>query len=257
MFKRFDSSIWSRYSAPSLFAMMFAMTSTFAHSASQIVDSTGVKKSLVPTLVMPPAGLTESNVKTIIQNDRGGSNTIPPGYTEVSVPMGKFDIGDGQGAYGLPYYTGIGYTVQQYLGPAGFDPCGGNVTSPPRIVQVPEGYCDTGDGGGCFPGKPHYFVCEPLGTRTSLVKVVGNQTVNITPAMFNATAAQYPPSIGMSVVTATPYCQALGYVNYVPGSIYSNPPGSCSQQITRWNGTAFYNDNACYNNILYSMQCYK
>ena len=238
-----------------------ALVPVFAQAAPQLVDSTGVKKTVLSTIAIPAAGLTEKNVTTLLENrdfsnGGSGSTTIPQGYTEVSVPMGPHSIGDGTGTYGLGYYTGLGYSV--YSPAVGPDPCGGNLTSPQRIVGTPGGMsCSGGDGETCTPYAASYWVCEPVGTRTSLQKVVGGTVLNVTQAMFNAKAAQYPGSVGIALMAATPYCQSLGYTNYVPGTIVTNAPGACDQLITRWNGAAFYNDNACYNNILYSMQCWK
>ena len=60
--------------------------------APPLVDATGVQKSVVSTLVIPAGGLSEKSVRTIIEShdlgDVGSASTIPPGYKEVSVPMG-------------------------------------------------------------------------------------------------------------------------------------------------------------------------
>lgn len=257
MFKNFCTL--TRRHVPVAALALLALVPVFAQAAPQLVDSTGIKKTVISTIVMPAAGLTENNVATIIQNHDAGvtSSSVPAGYTEVSVAMGPHSIGDGSGTYGLGYYTGLGYSV--YSPAVGTpDPCGGNLTSPQRLVGTPGGMsCSGGDSELCTPYAASYWVCEPVGTRTSLQKVVGGNVLNVTQAMFNAKAAQYPGSVGIALMAATPYCQSLGYTNYVPGTIVTNAPGACDQLITRWNGAAFYNDSACYNNILYSMQCWK
>ena len=225
-----------------------------------LVDATGVKKSVVSTIVIPVpvVGLTASNVTSIIENYQyvnGGASSIPPGYSEVQVAMGPHSIGDGGGALGLVYYQGLGYGVGAVSG--GQDPRGGNLTSPPRVVgNGAYEYCSGGDsGGGCGPVPASWFVCEPVGTRYSLKKDVGGQLLNVSRPMLDLKTLY--PAIGMSTNGATAYCQSQGYTNYTPGTIVATQPGSCGQQITRWNGSAFYNDNACYNNVMQSLQCFK
>ena len=131
-----------------------------AYAVPPIVDSTGVRKSVVSTLVMPAAGMTEKNVRTIIDSNSfgiGGSN-IPPGYKEVQVPMSVHDIGLGVGTYGLSYYTGLGYPVVQ----SSVD-CQGNFS--PRVLAF-AGTCTQQGDNGCTPGPPSYMVCEPVGTSS-------------------------------------------------------------------------------------------
>lgn len=224
-----------------------------------LVDATGVKKSVVSTIVIPAPvpGLTASNVTSIIENYQyvnGGASSIPPGYTEVQVAMGPHSIGDGGSALGLVYYQGLGYGVGAVSG--GQDPCGGNLTSPARVVgNGPYEYCSGGDSSSCSPVPASYFVCEPVGTRYSLKKDVGGTTLNVSRPMLDLKTIY--PAIGMSTNGATAYCQSQGYTNYTPGTIVATQPGSCSQKITRWNGSGFYNDDACYNDVLQSLQCFK
>ena len=98
--------------------------------------------------------------------------------TEIAVAMGPRSIGDGGGALGLVYYQGLGYGVAAPAG--GQDPCGGNLTSPPRVVGNGAGeYCSGGDSSSCSPVPASYFVCEPVGTRYSLKKNVGGQVLTV------------------------------------------------------------------------------
>lgn len=240
-------------------SLALALAPAIGSAAPPLVDSTGVTKSVVPTIVMPAPGLTEKNVKTIIENrdfDGGGSgNSIPPGYKEVQVAMAPRSLGTGDGTYGVTYYTGLGYGVVA-KSTTSADPCAGNLTSPPRVTVGGGGeYCSGGDGTMCTPVPLDYFVCEPYGTRFSLEKVIGGQTVNVTRPMLDMKTIY--PALGMASQAATGYCQSIGYLNYLPGTIYETQAGDCNQKITRWNGSIFYNDSACYNNILQSMQCYK
>lgn len=239
-------------------ALAMTLAPSIGSAAPLLIDSTGVAKTVVSTIVMPAPGLTEKNVKTIIENrdfNGGGSgNSVPPGYTEVAVAMGPRSIGDGGGALGLVYYQGLGYGVAAPAG--GQDPCGGNLTSPPRVVgNGAYEYCSGGDSSSCSPVPASYFVCEPVGTRYSLKKDVGGQVLNVSRPMLDLKTLS--PAIGMSTQAAGAYCQSVGYANYTPGTVTATQPGDCGQKITRWNGSAFYNDDACYNNVMQSLQCYK
>lgn len=230
---------------------ILALAPALAHAAPPrtLIDSTGVAKTVVPTLVIPAAGLSEKNVLTLMESrDFGGGSTIPPGYKEVQVPMGPHDLGLGDGAHGLSYYTGLGYPVV----PANGSGCQGNFS--PRVLTSPGACRGQGDG-GCDPGPSTYGVCEPVGTRYSLEKIVGSEILKVTLAMLDKKVI--PPAIGMSNNATTAYCQSMGYVNYVPGTVVADYTDNCSQQITRWNGSKFYNDSACYNGVLKSLQCFK
>lgn len=220
-----------------------------------LVDSTGVKKSVVSTIVMPAAGLTESNVKTIIENRdfNGGGSSIPPGYTEIQVPMGPHFVAT---PYTEMYYLGLGYPVVAWPTTDPFqqnDPCLGNYTSPPRLVMGGGGEACTES--SCTTTPVTYFVCEPVGVRYSLQKIVGGDTLAVTRPMLDTKTIA--PAIGMSTNAATAFCQYKGYTNYVPNTVLFTQPGTCDQSITRWNGSIFYNDTACHNTVLQSMTCFR
>ena len=156
--------------------------------------------------------------------------------------------------YGPSYYAGLGYPTVALADPN--NPCQGNVTSPPRIVQGGgETVCQGGETQTCFTNPVTNFICEPVGVRYSLLKIVGGQTLNVSRPMLDLKTIY--PAIGMSNQAATAYCQSMSYTNYTPGSVVTTQPGSCDQKITRWNGSIFYNDDACYNNVMQSLQCFK
>lgn len=239
-------------------AALCAVSATSVHADIRrpLVDSTGVLRNVVATQ-MP--GLTVNDVRNIagsvttaIVSNTTNSN-IPPGYTEVSVPMGPRDLGNGTGTYGTSYYAGLGYPFY-----SGANNCAGN-PNPPRVIQTTTPPSNCNEGGCQTPASTSYFVCEPVGTRTSLQKVIGGQTLFVNRAMLDAKTIF--PAVGMSTNATTAYCQFQGYVNYVPGTVVSSPGpgGSCDNgsQVTRWNGSAFYNDQSCYNNVLQSLQCFK
>lgn len=134
--------------------MAMALAPALANAAPPtLVDATGVKKSGVSTIVIsaPVLGLTAYSVTSIIENYQyvnGGASSIPPGYTEVQVAMGPHSIGNGGGPLGLVYYQGLGYGVGAVSG--GQDPCGGNLTNPPRVVgNSTYESCGGGDSQSC------------------------------------------------------------------------------------------------------------
>ena len=238
-------------------AALCAVSATSVHADIRrpLVDSTGVLRNVVATQ-MP--GLTVNDVRNIagsvttaIVSNTTNSN-IPPGYTEVSVPMGPRDLGNGTGTYGTSYYANLGYPFYP-----GANNCAGN-PNPPRVIATttPAQYSEAGL---VAPASTSYFVCEPVGTRTSLQKVIGGTILQVTRTMLDSKTL--PPAVGMSTQATTAYCQVQGYMNYVPGTVVASPGpgGGCDNGtvVTRWNGSAFYNDKSCYNNILQSLQCWK
>ena len=162
------------------------------------------------------------------------------------------DLGTGGGTYGTSYYANLGYPTT-----SGANNCAGN-PNPPRVIATTTGPGVCGDAPCPGGSTTSYYVCEPVGTRTTLQKVIGGTILQVTRTMLDSKTL--PPALGMSTQATTAYCQVQGYVNYVPGTVVASAgPGGCADGtvVTRWNGSAFYNDNACYNSILQSLQCWK
>lgn len=224
-----------------------------------VVDSTGFRAGVVgAALPIPAPGVSpaqlDAAVKAGVDGAAGAAGAgFPPGYSEVSVPMGPRDLGTGGGTYGTSYYANLGYPTT-----SGANNCAGN-PNPPRVIATTTPPSQCGDGGCAVPASTSYFVCEPVGTRTSLQKVIGASILQVTRTMLDSKTL--PPAVGMSTQATTAYCQVQGYMNYVPGTVVSSPGpgGGCDNGtvVTRWNGSAFYNDKSCYNNILQSLQCWK
>ena len=221
-----------------------------------VVDSTGFRAGVAgAALPIPAPGLTANDVKlitTAIVSNTTNTN-FPPGYSEVSVPMGPRDLGNGGGTYGTSYYANLGYPFY-----SGANNCAGN-PNPPRVIATTTGPGVCGDAPCQGGSTTSYFVCEPQGTRTTLQKVIGASILQVTRTMLDSKTL--PPAVGMSTQATTAYCQVQGYMNYVPGTVVSSPGpgGGCDNGtvVTRWNGSAFYNDKSCYNNVLQSLQCWK
>lgn len=218
-----------------------------AHAAPPLVDSTGVKKTVVATMVP----ITVNEIKNIVGdtiNNNGGS--LPPGYREVVVPTGPHPLNGGGGSYNsLPYYTGLGYQIVPGSG------CRGDLS--PRIVEIPNPPSNCGDN-GCDPQTYSYAVCEPLGTRVTLEKITLGEVRNYSEADVNRYARL--PSFSVNTGTATAICQAEGYKGFTDGTVvgaYFN--GGCRQAtITQYRpSVGFVNDDLCYNTVLKSMQCYR
>ena len=251
MFKNFHPLI----RLPALAAML-ALLPSIASAARPLVDSTGVKQTVVSTLVLPSPGLGAGDVYNIATNalrDAAiGGNGVPDGYKELIVPMSnnRYLGRDSVGLAASAYYTALGYPATVPVAPA--VDCGANTT--PRVAVRTTPAVDH-EGGPSDPAYSDYFACEPQGTRSTLVKVIGATLLNVTRPMIDAYTK--PGAIGMSVQAASGFCQVSGYTNYVPATVISSAIGSCDRQLTRWNGSVFYNDSACYNSALQSMQCWK
>ncbi|MES2960033.1 MAG: hypothetical protein V4750_02040 [Pseudomonadota bacterium] len=220
-----------------------------------VFDSTGVKGGVTSTLV--PSGVSSADVYNIVTNvvadTKVMTSSIPPGYREVVRTMGPRALP--AGAADAAEYVALNYPIYAVTGVApGTDVCGGNHS--PRIVVVAGSPAYDSSDGTSVPATPdQYFVCEPQGTRTTLVKTTGAQTAAVGRAQIDA--FKISPAVGVSVQATTQICQGLGYTSYVAGSITSTQPFSCGDQITRWSGTTLYNDTACYNNVLQGMTCWK
>ena len=86
-------------------------------------------------------------------------------------------------------------------------------------------------------------------------KTVGAQQLALS---FNdINAFKIGSSIGVSTNATTAICQAKGYTNYVQGTGTVDGGFNCGDQITRWNGSSLYSDNACYNSRLLTVTCWK
>ena len=239
-------------------AVSVAILTSSAHADNQnrpLIDSTGVKKTVISTLVLPAPGLSVSDVFNITSNAlldaaiRG--NGVPAGYKELIVPMSnnRYLGRDAVGLAASAYYTALGYPATVLVEPVA--DCGADTT--PRVAVKTTPVVDVnGNGNSSYSD---YFACEPQGTRSTLVKVIGATLLNVTRPMIDAYTK--PGAIGMSVQAASGFCQVSGYTNYVPATVISSAIGSCDRQLTRWNGSVFYNDSACYNSALQSMQCWK
>ncbi|MEP7295744.1 MAG: hypothetical protein ABI702_06100 [Burkholderiales bacterium] len=247
-------------------ALIAAFLISSAQAALPLVDSTGVARSVVATQVLP-ASLSQSDVTNIVNNTNSTnsvtSNGIPAGYTQIVVPMGPRYLGNADSGlaaagyyYGLNYPTAVlnGGQASSGFGAGGISAaCGTNPTS--RVVVI--GYQGVeSESGTASPPASDYYVCEPQGTRSTLQKTVG--AVQLALGFNDINVYKVAGSIGVSTNATTAICQARGYVNYVQGSGTTDGPGfNCGDQITRWNGSSLYSDNACYNSRLLSVTCWK
>lgn len=251
MFKNFHPLI----RLPALAAVL-ALLPSIAGAARPLVDSTGVKQSVVSTLVLPAPGLSSSEVFNITSNTFRDAaitgNGVPNGYKELIVPMSnnRYLGRDAVGLAASAYYTALGYPATVPVAPV--VDCGADRT--PRVAIRTTPAVDH-EGGPPDPAYSDYYACQPQGTRSTLVKVIGASILNVTRPMIDTYTK--PGAIGMSVQAASAFCQVSGYTNYVPSTVVSSAINSCDRQLTRWNGSAFYNDSACYNSALQSMQCWK
>lgn len=218
-----------------------------ALAAPPIIDSTGVKKTVVATMVP----MTANEVKNIAGdtiNNNGNGGSLPPGYREVIVPTGPHALNGSGGSYNsLPYYTALGYPIVKGSG------CGGDLS--PRVVETFSQNCTEQ---GCDQPTHSYAVCEPIGSRFTLEKVTLGEVRNFSEADVNRYARL--PSYSVNTGTATAICQAEGYKGFTDGTVvgaYFN--GSCRQAtITQYRpGVGFVVDDLCYNTVLKSMQCYR
>ena len=230
-------------------------------------DSTCVGPNAIRTMVFPTQ--TVVNKDTVcaaigsicdgtVTNDPNPTG-VPAGYQQITVAAGPHFV-DATSQPTIGYYQSLDYpTTTVAGGPTDINTaCAGNLT--PRII----GYSGTviyatDDSGAATTSPPAhpYAVCEPLGSHTTLVKTVSNETLTLTTAAINAYAIS--GSIGVNTAAQTAICVAKGYVGVTPGSVTSWSRGSgCSgDTVTQWSGTGWVLNSACYNMILTGEQCYK
>lgn len=228
--------------------------------AGEMADSTG--KVRAKKALQIPAGLSLDDVLSAVKpliNDPSEVPALPVGYEEVT-----FSAGPHAGA--SPSYSDVSYG---YSRPSQFGvDSEGNLVAPTmdaslclgdlthRIIEVivvpPPIY-------GSVPAAVYgLYTCEPYGTVTKLVKK-GAPSATKTLIQSDVSAYALAGTIGVNTSGARPICQALGYTDFIPGTITSwYKGGGCpGGYITQYNGSAWLSNTACYNNVLTGLQCYK
>ena len=221
-----------------------------------VADSTGIRPGVVATMVLPAPGLSETTIQNIVNNAVTGAantNNIPQGYREIIKPMGPRQIADNE----LTYYGALGYTASAFGIPSFETPsvtlaCAGNLA--PRLVGLQK----TIAGDSTSTTTTTWFVCESLGTRSTLEKVIGADVAtlgasSLAPFVLAGTS-------GISAAAATPFCQSVGYTNFVAGSIAFTQFGSgCrdDQRITSYSNGAWVSNTICYNQRINTLQCWR
>lgn len=259
----------SKIHAFCLLTLATAASGALAQVRPPVVDSTGIKPGVVGTL--PPAGISSDEVNTIVTNNitnlikangvgaPGAPGGLPPGYREVNEAMGTKLISE----WDVPKYAALGYGVgapslnlPYGLGTTAGALCDGKNT-PSRVVGYPAGTVSNGESGSVgYPAM--WAVCEPNGTRTTLVKVVGAQFLTL--ALVDVNGYKLAGTEGVNAGTAGPICRAKGYADYVATSLVTHGRGGgChdNERVTAWNGAAFQSIMSCYNTFLDGVQCWK
>lgn len=236
--------------------LMVSAPSVMSQTRPPIADSTGIHTGVVATLVIPAAGGGARDRATLppVNGDTG----VPPGYREIVVPMGNRYLGEAQAGEAVAaYYFALGYpaVISMMQGATnGAAVCAGYSGS--GEVLVYPGFVDpAAEAGQSNTTPPDYTVCEPQGTRSTLQKIVGAQQLTLTDAQLASNVIA--PAVGVSTQAATAVCQVRGYTNYVVGTVTATQAYDCGYRITRWNGTAFYNDDACYNPLMHGLTCWR
>ena len=158
------------------------------------MDSTSVAKTVTASQVIP-AALSTNQVKEIVEpmiiaGDGGTvTSSVPPGYQELVVQTGPHC--DGTAPYPeLAYYSSLNNSLNYPTVPPGANasqasPCAG-VYSPARIVGFPGALLQAaGDGADAVFAPDRFFICEALGTRSTLMKVVGADVVSVGATQIN------------------------------------------------------------------------
>lgn len=224
--------------------------------AGVIADSTGTVRAK-RALVLPD-GVTEETVNRIVTNitnqvvDQG----VPDGYVEYTINAGPHP-----GA--TPSYPNVTYGYVRMVGVDWCDDngctrkpltaalCAGNFAH--RVIELLNDNTTQHTGSLVFG----HYTCEPIGKVTGLIKASMATITAISQAQVNSYAIS--GTIGVNTSGAEPICRALGFTNYVPGSVaYWHKGGGCpGGYVTQYRNGAWVSDTACYNNILSGMQCYR
>ena len=195
-------------------ALIAALLASSAHAGSHpLVDSTGVAKSVVATQV---PGLSRTDVtniagavaSTIVTNAGNTTGSVPPGYREITTAMSSHYLGSSDpGLAAAGYYYGLNYPAVAMSGGATSNGWGAGglstacgVDTTPRVVVV--GYLAQETESTTSPAAANdYYACEPLGTRSTLQKIVGATVVSVSNATINS--YKLAGTLGVNTGTAT------------------------------------------------------
>ena len=251
-------------------AVIAALPALSGATPGVLVDSTFVEKSVVATQTPGLSRTDVTNVAgavatTIVTNAANTTGTVPPGYREITTAMSSHYLGSSDtGLAAAGYYYGLNYAAVAMSGGAlsygwgvgGLSTaCGVDTT--PRVVVV--GYVGQEFEGATNPAAPNdYYAFEPLGTRSTLQKIVGATVAPVSIATINS--YKLAGTLGVNTGTATAICQAQGLTNFVQGTITYMPWGngcSGSELITQYRSGSWVSDTACYNQLMKTMQCWR
>ena len=221
-----------------------------------VIDSAGIRPGVTATLVIPQPLTTETLITTIKDQAAQASNTsaaIPAGYREIVRTMGPRQIAESELTYyGALTYGSSVFGIQSWQTPTAALACNGNLA--PRLVGLQQSVVTENSN----TTQTIWFVCEPLGTRSTLEKVIGAQVATLGSNFFNQ--FMLPGTAGVSTSAATSVCQAAGYTNFVTGSIQFQQFGNgcrADQLITVRQSNAWASTTICYNQRMNSLQCWK
>jgi hypothetical protein len=222
--------------------------------AGDIADSTGTVRAR-RALVLPDT-VTEETVTRIVTNitNQVVDPGVPAGYVEYTINAGPHPGS-------TPTYPNVTYGRVQYF--AGCDDfacersrldaslCGGDLSH--RVIELLNDSAYTMTGRLVYG----YYTCEPIGKVTGLIKANMASITTISQSQVNRHALA--GTIGVNTSGAEPICRALGFTNYVPGTVASwYKGGGCpGGYVTQYRNGTWVSDTACYNNILTGMQCYR
>lgn len=260
-FKTFVVSISAFLASVGAFALPNPCNRTFDDSTCMGPRAVRNMPIPVPTAVTKDVicGLIDCK-GTNITSVTPGNAEIPTGYREVTIATGPHFGGD----LGPEYYASLGYPIisgsiysAAYRSNNILVSCN-NDTTTRRVIYYPSYTTVDPFYGNSTTVPSKTVVCEPVGTRKTLVKDTQGQTLTLTLSDINKFAL--PGTIGAVAAAAGSICQAKGYIDATPNSATSWWRGSgCDQgdSITRYSGTGWIKDAACYNSVLTGVQCYK
>jgi len=200
-----------------------------------------------------------SGTPTTINN-----TSVPAGYHEVAIATGPrfMTIAYDPRQLGLDYYKSIGYP-SYYVNMYGVRNIGRtNPFVTGNIIEACSGDTNTRRtiriGYPSIPDSDRVILCEPVGTRTILIKDAKNEIKNVTLAEINTFAI--PGTIGVVTRAASKICKAIGYTDMSPiAPTYWYRGSGCDRNdtITYDNEPGWVAASACYNQVLTGMQCFR
>lgn len=261
-FKTFVVLISAFFASAGAFALPNPCNKTFDDSTCMGPRAVRNMPITVPTVVTRDVicGLIDCNANQTMNTNYGGTG-IPAGYHEVTIATGPHFVNQ-SGGLNAEYYKSIGYPI--YLG-GPYDNSSSNIITAckndintRRVIHFAEYIYYNEDSVTPLLSPEKDIVCEPIGTRTTLVKDTQNKNIMFTTSDINIFAIK--GTIGVVAEAASAICRAKGYIDATPNSVSSwARGGGCDKgdSITRNTGTGWKTDSACYNSVLTGMQCYK